>query len=285
MIHVVFRLSLLTIFLAVLVVAPFNPEHPYNVLNPLIDPWWEQLDKKTQKEVYDVWTQYEPFLLALAKKDEMLARKVKVGIEKIKAWEALGVAKLKHLKDIIKGEELDPEAAGYDKDKESKEKEKTKTKVNLRTYVDERWEELQRLAQYKTHLYTSKLRAKYDAVEEFVRLLKNKNYKKNLKIIKDVIKYAKYFEAEPEHHVEREKGQPESVPKSSFKSDSEPELYSAPDPEPNSEPESGNIRSQKSDQFREIKSESEAFSEPEPESSQSKSSELESSEPEPEPEQ
>jgi len=284
MIHVAFRLSLLTIFQAVLVVAPFNPEHPYNVLNPLIDPWWEQLDKKTQKEVYDVWTQYEPFLLALAKKDEMLARKVKVGIEKIKAWEALGVAKLKHLKDIIKGEELDPEAAGYDKDKESKEKEKTKTKVNLRTYVDERWEELQRLAQYKTHLYTSKLRAKYDAVEEFVRLLKNKNYKKNLKIIKDVIKYAKYFEAEPEHHVESEKGQPESGPKSS-KSGSEPELNSAPDPEPNSEPESGNIRSQKSDQLREIKSESEAFSEPEPESSQSASSELESSEPEPEPEQ
>jgi len=283
MLHVVFRLLVMTIFHSVLVVAPFPPEHPYNVLNPLIDPWWEQLDKKTQKEVYSVWTQFEPLLLALAKKDEMLARKVKVGIEKIKAWEALGAAKKKHLKDILKGEELSPDNAEYD-NKEEKDKEKTKTKVNLRTYVDERWEELQRLAQYKTHLYTSKLRAKYDALEEFVRLLKNKNYKHNLKIIKDVIKYAKYYEPEPEYDVDQKTEQ--SLPKISKESKhSNAKPISEPDPEPISkpEPESYN-RGHVSEPNKGSKSGSKSSSELELESGDPEPEQFQSSDPEPEPE-
>jgi len=281
MLHVVFRVLVMTIFHSVLVVAPFPPEHPYNVLNPLIDPWWEQLDKKTQKEVYSVWTQFEPLLLALARKDEMLARKVKVGIEKIKAWEALGAAKKKHLKDILKGGEIGPDTVEYDK--EDKEKTK-KTKVNLRTYVDKRWEELQRLAQYKTHLYTSKLRAKYDAVEEFVRLLKNMNYKNNLKVIKDVIKYAKYYEPDHEYDVDRETEQ--SVPKSSKESEPKPEPNSEPDPEPLSEPEPESFRGHVSELSRGSKSGPKSSSESELESGDPEPEQLlHSSDPEPEPEQ
>jgi len=282
MFHVVVRLSVITILYSVLVLAPFGPEHPYNILNPLIDPWWEQLDKKTQKEVYSVWTQFEPLLLALAKKDEMLARKVKVGIEKIKAWEALGAAKKKHLKDILKGEELSPDNAEYD-NKEEKDKEKTKTKVNLRTYVDERWEELQRLAQYKTHLYTSKLRAKYDALEEFVRLLKNKNYKHNLKIIKDVIKYAKYYEPEPEYDVDQKTEQ--SLPKISKESKHNAKPISEPDPEPISkpEPESYN-RGHVSEPNKGSKSGSKSSSELELDSGDPEPEQFQSSDPEPEPE-
>ena len=283
MFHVVVRLSVMTILYSVLVLAPFGPEHPYNILNPLIDPWWEQLDKKTQKEVYSVWTQFEPLLLALAKKDEMLARKVKVGIEKIKAWEALGAAKKKHLKDILKGEDLSPDNA-EDDNKEDQDNEKTKTKVNLRTYVDERWEELQRLAQYKTHLYTSKLRAKYDALEEFVRLLKNKNYKYNLKIIKDVIKYAKYYEPEPEYDVDQKTEQ--SLPKISKESkhNAKPNI-SEPDPEPisNPEPESY-IKGHVSELNKGSKSGSKSSSELELDSGDPEPEQFQSGDPEPEPE-
>ena len=107
--HMVFALSITVTILVVTAIAPFPPEHPYNRLNPLIDPWWERLDKKTRKEVYSVWTQYEPFLLALAKADEILTRKSKVGIEKVHAFEALGAAKIKKLKSILKGEKLVPD--------------------------------------------------------------------------------------------------------------------------------------------------------------------------------
>jgi len=191
-----------------------------------------------------------------------LARKVKVGIEKIKAWEALGAAKKKHLKDILKGEEVGPDNVEYDNDNKEKTK---KTKVNLRTYVDERWEELQRLIQYKTHLYTSKLRAKYDAVEEFVRLLKNMNYKNNLKVIKDVIKYAKYYEAEG------------SEPK--------PEPNSEPEPEPSSEPEPESYRGHVSELNGGSRSGPKSSSVLELESGDPEPEQFRFSDPEPEPEQ
>lgn len=33
-------------------VAPFPEDHPYNFLNPWIEPWWEQLTKTEQKRIY-----------------------------------------------------------------------------------------------------------------------------------------------------------------------------------------------------------------------------------------
>ncbi len=48
------------------VVAPFPEEHPYNVLNPWIEPWWEQLSKSEQKAIYAKWDAATPFLFDTA---------------------------------------------------------------------------------------------------------------------------------------------------------------------------------------------------------------------------
>ena len=52
---------------AALVTAPFPESHPYSFLNPVIDPWWSQLDKDTQKDIYNLWEKHEPSLFALSK--------------------------------------------------------------------------------------------------------------------------------------------------------------------------------------------------------------------------
>ena len=47
------------------VTAPFPETHPYSFLNPVIDPWWAQLDKETQMSIYQLWERHEPSLFAL----------------------------------------------------------------------------------------------------------------------------------------------------------------------------------------------------------------------------
>ena len=62
-----FLVSLVIILMSRSVVAPFPPSHPYSFLNPVIDPWWQKLDKETQKQVYSLWQNHEPSLFALGK--------------------------------------------------------------------------------------------------------------------------------------------------------------------------------------------------------------------------
>ena len=50
--------------MAGLVVCPFSLSHPYSFLNPVIDPWWHQLDEQTQIKIYALWETTEPSLLA-----------------------------------------------------------------------------------------------------------------------------------------------------------------------------------------------------------------------------
>ena len=75
--HLIFTLSATTILLSVLVVVPFAfpPTHPFNFLNPIIEPLWLQLDSETQAKVYSVWAHHEPFLLAKAKSTNLWKRK------------------------------------------------------------------------------------------------------------------------------------------------------------------------------------------------------------------
>ena len=47
-----------------LVLAPFPESHPYSFLNPVIDPWWHQLDEDTQIKIYALWETTEPSLIA-----------------------------------------------------------------------------------------------------------------------------------------------------------------------------------------------------------------------------
>ena len=49
---------------ASLVLAPFPETHPYSFLNPVIDPWWHQLDQETQVKIYALWETTEPSLIA-----------------------------------------------------------------------------------------------------------------------------------------------------------------------------------------------------------------------------
>ena len=78
------------------VVAPFPPEHPYHFLNPLIDPWWHELDKEDQSTIYGFWEKLEPTAFALA--DAVVAKRR--ALSSLKDW---AVAKKTHLHTIIKG--------------------------------------------------------------------------------------------------------------------------------------------------------------------------------------
>lgn len=46
--------------------APFPPSHPYSFLNPVLDPWWHDLEPATQKQIYSMWEKVEPLKLSLA---------------------------------------------------------------------------------------------------------------------------------------------------------------------------------------------------------------------------
>jgi len=189
-----------------MVVAPFPPSHPGNVLNPIIEPWWIRLDKETQGEVYNAFTQsVEPLLLAKAKAQDMLKRKSTVAVQLLHALKDLTKAKLKTLVNIKAGDEVVPE---HEEEYGAKDGMKGgKSTVKFKGYVHQKWEEVQALMQLKTHLFLSGKRAKFDALEEFVRLIKNKDeLKSNLYVIKDAIKSVKENDAkEPEPELEIKK--------------------------------------------------------------------------------
>ena len=83
--QLIYTFSATTVLLSVLVVAPFPPTHPYNFLNPIIEPSWLQLDSETQAKVYSVWAHHEPFLLAKAKSANLWNRKATVSKDALKA--------------------------------------------------------------------------------------------------------------------------------------------------------------------------------------------------------
>ena len=62
----IFQVSVGLLVMCRVIVCPFPPSHPYSFLNPVIDPWWSQLDQDTQKDIYNLWEQHEPSLFALS---------------------------------------------------------------------------------------------------------------------------------------------------------------------------------------------------------------------------
>ena len=62
----IFQVSVGLLMMCRVIVCPFPPSHPYSFLNPVIDPWWSQLDQDTQKDIYNLWEQHEPSLFALS---------------------------------------------------------------------------------------------------------------------------------------------------------------------------------------------------------------------------
>ena len=202
--HLIFTLSATTILLSVLVVAPFPPTHPYNFLNTIIEPSWLQLDSETQAKVYSVWAHHEPFLLAKAKSANLLERKTTVTEDTLKALKELIKAKVKSLISIKADEETIPvhENEEYSKDGIIMEK----SEVKYKSYVQQKWEELQGLVQYKSHLFVTGQRAEYEAFEEFVRLLKAKKetLKPHLHILKEAIKSLKKANKSKEAETEDE---------------------------------------------------------------------------------
>ena len=78
------------------VVAPFLPEHPYHDWNPVIEPWWEQLDEADQKAIYAEWEKFEPTAIAWA---EMWEAKMEAEYELFR-WAKNKADRLKHLVEV-----------------------------------------------------------------------------------------------------------------------------------------------------------------------------------------
>ena len=133
--HLIYTLSATTVLLSVLVVAPFPPSNPYNSLNPIIEPWWLQLDSETQAKVYSVWAQHEPYLLAKAKSANLWKRKAIVTKDTFKVLKDLIKAKLKSLISTKADEETVPvhEKEEYSKDGKMMEK----SEVKYKSYVQQ----------------------------------------------------------------------------------------------------------------------------------------------------
>ena len=81
-----------------------------------------------------------------------------------------------------------------------------KSEIKYKSYVQQKWEELQGLVQYKSHLFVTAHRAEFEAFEEFVRLLKAKKetLKPNLHILKEAIKSLKKANKSKEAETEDE---------------------------------------------------------------------------------
>lgn len=46
--------------------APFPADHPFNPVNPYIEPWWNRLTQDERKAIYAKWTPIEPLATAFA---------------------------------------------------------------------------------------------------------------------------------------------------------------------------------------------------------------------------
>ena len=162
------------------------------------------MDSETQAKVYSVWAQHEPYLLAKEKSANLWKRKAIVTKDTFKVLKDLIKAKLKSLISTKADEETVPvhEKEEYSKDGKMMEK----SVVKYKSYVQQKWEELQGLVQYKSHLFVTGYRAEFEAFEEFVKLLKAKKetLKPNLHILKEAIKSLKKVNKSKEAEIEDE---------------------------------------------------------------------------------
>ena len=162
-------LAFLILQAAALVVAPFPESHPYSFLNPVIDPWWHQLDQDTQLQLYTLWETTEPSLLAFgdadsrgrvlngyfvsAKTMSLLQRHLTVSGEVIKAFTEYLAAKTIDFKDFIV------------------EKNQPKGDGRFKSNSQRKWEDFAALVQYANFL---KLNTKKSAVDVLDQLVKAK---------------------------------------------------------------------------------------------------------------
>eukprot|EP00092_Neocalanus_flemingeri_P018185 GFUD01019682.1.p1 GENE.GFUD01019682.1~~GFUD01019682.1.p1 ORF type:complete len:225 (-),score=54.16 GFUD01019682.1:10-684(-) len=167
--HYIHTLLAVPVLLSVLVVAPFPVGHPYHFLNPFIEPWWHQLDEETQKAVYSVWEEKEPLLLAKARVVDQLARKFAVSGQALVALNNLFSVQIQGLVDTAFGsKEMPPDEVNA-----GNENEEGKQNVRFKDLAQKSWEDFQSLVQYATYLKLSAKRAKYEALEELVKLKRN----------------------------------------------------------------------------------------------------------------
>merc|ERR1712126_115790 len=130
-----FLVSLLIILMSRSVVAPFPPSHPYSFLNPVIDPWWQKLDKETQKQVYSLWQNHEPSLFALAKTMNLVKRYWIHSGSVFKAFLDYLIAKGVDVKDFILDDNQTNDVEG-----------------RFQSNSDLKWDNFQAMVMYAKHL-------------------------------------------------------------------------------------------------------------------------------------
>jgi len=146
-------------------VAPFPEEHPYNWANPYIEPWWQQLDKETQKRIYANWLVAEPFAASVARWKERAGRLTEAlnelastgVVAVLKRGEELGTV-------LVKGKQDAPPTEGYKKE--------GKTRYVGQAQVA--WQNFQAAAQHALHLKLSTDRAGHEKILQVLRLIRRK---------------------------------------------------------------------------------------------------------------
>ena len=176
-----------------LVLAPFPESHPYSFLNPVIDPWWHQLDEDTQMNIYALWETTEPSLFAFgirivfltswelleffsAKTMSLLQRHLSVSGEVVKAFTEYLAAKTIDIKDFIVDEN---QAEGDGRFKSNSQK---------------KWEDFAALVQYAQYLKFNTKKSAFDVLDEMV--------KAKIKTIKKVAKSKIQEVSDAANHVQ-----------------------------------------------------------------------------------
>ena len=150
------------------VVAPFPPSHPYSFLNPVIDPWWQKLDKETQKKVYSLWENHEPSLFALgidkliplpaklysfSAKTMNLAKRYWIHSGSVfKAFLDYLIAKGVDVKDFVLDDNQTDDVEG-----------------RFQSNSDRKWDNFQAMVMYAKHLALRLKKSKVDLVEEIIK--------------------------------------------------------------------------------------------------------------------
>jgi len=161
--------------------APFPAGHQYNWANPYIDPIFSQLEKDTQKEVYNTWLVYEPYKKSVVDYKNKKDRRKVADAEAWRQGKQLLKVKLKEIKDAYSGDFPEPSFADITEHDHESGKVKTEARYQHRSQIQ--WEKFQTAFQHAIYLRMAEKRALYDSFLQKARLKsrKGKATKKNVK--------------------------------------------------------------------------------------------------------
>jgi len=162
--------------------APFPEEHPYNWVNPYIEPWWKTLEKQDQEEVFQNWKLVEPYMSALARWKDRWERQIEANTKTIQTGVVAYASRLDELRKALLGKEDVPPKPGYPDYWPSEEDWLTEEETRNSGKAQVAWEDFQAAFQHALHLKLSEDRARYQKLLEVMRLIKWKTEAKKAAI-------------------------------------------------------------------------------------------------------